>query len=59
MDSGQVLPIDEHEKVKLLPIKSVRLRVRMVAHWIDQLNSTWRRFVPRDPVDLAEVRREE
>lgn len=36
-----VLPIDEHEKAKLLPIKSVRLRLRLVVHWIDQLNSNW------------------
>lgn len=36
-----VLPIDEHEKAKLLPIRSARLRLRLVAHWIDQLNSNW------------------
>lgn len=39
--SRQVLPIDDYEKAKLLPIKSVRLRMKLVAHWIDQLNSTW------------------
>ncbi|KAF7976286.1 hypothetical protein HWV62_7190 [Athelia sp. TMB] len=36
-----VLPIDEHEKAKLLPIKSARLRLRLVVHWIEQLNSNW------------------
>ncbi|KAG1754059.1 PUA-like domain-containing protein [Suillus paluster] len=38
---GMVLPIDEHEKAKLLPIKSARLRLRMVMGWIEQLNSNW------------------
>lgn len=36
-----VLPIDDREKAKLLPIKSARLRLMMVVHWIDQLNSKW------------------
>jgi len=36
-----VLPIEEHEKAKLLPIRSARLRLKLVAHWIDQLNSNW------------------
>ena len=36
-----VLPIDEYEKAKLLPIKSARLRLRLVVHWIEQLNSNW------------------
>ncbi|KDQ64522.1 hypothetical protein JAAARDRAFT_28161 [Jaapia argillacea MUCL 33604] len=36
-----VLPIDEHEKSKLLPIRSPRLRLRLVVHWIEQLNSNW------------------
>jgi len=36
-----VLPIDEYEKAKLLPIRSARLRLRLVAHWIDQLNGNW------------------
>ena len=39
--SPQVLPIDEYEKAKLLPIRSARLRLKLVAHWIDQLNSNW------------------
>lgn len=38
---GMVLPIDENEKAKLLPVKSVRLRLRMVVGWIEQLNSNW------------------
>ncbi|TFY74458.1 hypothetical protein EWM64_g9554 [Hericium alpestre] len=36
-----VLPIDEVEKAKLLPIKSPRLRLRLVVYWIEQLNSNW------------------
>ncbi|KAI0375682.1 hypothetical protein BV20DRAFT_959699 [Pilatotrama ljubarskyi] len=38
-----LLPIDEHEKAKLLPIRSPRLRLRLVVHWIEQLNSNWDR----------------
>jgi Lon protease-like protein len=36
-----VLPIDEHEKAKLLPIKSPRLRLKLIVHWIEELNSNW------------------
>jgi len=36
-----VLPIDDHEKAKLLPIRSVRLRLMLVVHWIEQLNNNW------------------
>jgi len=36
-----VLPIDDQEKAKLLPIKSTRLRLRLIVHWIDQLKSHW------------------
>ena len=36
-----VLPIDDREKAKLLPIKSVRLRLMLVVHWIEELNSKW------------------
>ncbi|KAF8812461.1 hypothetical protein BYT27DRAFT_7159907 [Phlegmacium glaucopus] len=36
-----VLPIEEREKAKLLPIKSARLRLLLVVHWIEQLNSNW------------------
>lgn len=42
---SQVLPIDEHEKAKLLPIRSPRLRLRLVVHWIEQLNNTWSVYV--------------
>ncbi|TBU32730.1 hypothetical protein BD311DRAFT_713585 [Dichomitus squalens] len=38
-----LLPIDEHEKAKLLPIRSPRLRLRLVVHWIEHLNSQWTR----------------
>ncbi|KAI0952098.1 hypothetical protein AcV7_008013 [Taiwanofungus camphoratus] len=40
---GMLLPIDEHEKAKLLPIRSPRLRLRLVVHWIEQLQSNWAR----------------
>jgi hypothetical protein len=36
-----VLPIEEHEKAKLLPIRSARLRLMLVVHWIEQLNNNW------------------
>lgn len=36
-----VMPIDEHEKSKLLPIRSARLRLRIVVYWIEQLRQTW------------------
>ncbi|KAL5636942.1 hypothetical protein ACGC1H_000798 [Rhizoctonia solani] len=36
-----VLPIDEQEKAKLLPIRSPRMRLRLVVHWIEQLNNNW------------------
>jgi len=36
-----VLPIDDVEKAKLFPIKSPRLRLRLVVYWIEQLNSNW------------------
>ncbi|KAI0796629.1 PUA-like domain-containing protein [Abortiporus biennis] len=38
---GLVLPIDEHEREKLLPIRSPRLRLRLVVHWIEQLKNNW------------------
>ncbi|KAI0320824.1 PUA-like domain-containing protein [Amylostereum chailletii] len=38
---AMLLPIDEYEKAKLFPIKSPRLRLCMVVHWIEQLNSNW------------------
>ncbi|CEH17277.1 Predicted E3 ubiquitin ligase [Ceraceosorus bombacis] len=36
-----VMPIDEHEKARLLPIRSPRIRMRVVVYWIEQLRSTW------------------
>ncbi|PWN46674.1 LON-domain-containing protein [Violaceomyces palustris] len=36
-----VMPIDEHEKAKLLPITSRRLRLCLVVHWIEQLRQSW------------------
>ncbi|KAF8204996.1 LON-domain-containing protein [Pholiota molesta] len=40
-----VLPIEEHEKAKLLPIRSARLRLMLVVHWIEQLNNNWYAWV--------------
>jgi hypothetical protein len=37
----QALPIDDTEKAKLLPVKSPLLRLRLVVHWIEQLNGNW------------------
>lgn len=36
-----VMPIDEHEKAKLLPIRSAKVRLRIVVHWIEQLRQSW------------------
>lgn len=36
-----VLPIEESEKAKLLPIRSARLRLRVVVGWIEQLRGNW------------------
>ncbi|KAH9062875.1 LON-domain-containing protein [Lactarius vividus] len=38
---AMALPIEETEKAKLLPVKSPLLRLRLVVHWIEQLNSNW------------------
>lgn len=42
-----ILPIDEHEKAKLFPIRNPRLRLLLVVHWIEQLNSNWYAWVVR------------
>ena len=42
-----VLPIDEYEKAKLLPLRSARLRLLLLVHWIEQLNNQWYAFVCR------------
>lgn len=36
-----ILPIDDQERAKLFPIRSPRLRLLLVSHWIDQLNNHW------------------
>ncbi|KAI0068857.1 hypothetical protein BV25DRAFT_1792197 [Artomyces pyxidatus] len=38
---AMVLPIEDIEKAKLLPIKTPLLRLRLVVYWIEMLNSTW------------------
>ncbi|CED83815.1 Predicted E3 ubiquitin ligase [Phaffia rhodozyma] len=38
---ASVIPIDEFEKAKLLPIRSPRLRLALVVHWIEQLRASW------------------
>jgi len=38
---AMALPIEDTEKAKLLPVKSPLLRLRLVVHWIEQLNSNW------------------
>lgn len=40
-NTRQALPIEDTEKAKLLPVKSPLLRLRLVVHWIEQLNSNW------------------
>lgn len=36
-----VMPIDEYEKARLLPIRSPRLRLKLIAHWVESLRSSW------------------
>ncbi|KZO97977.1 hypothetical protein CALVIDRAFT_479045 [Calocera viscosa TUFC12733] len=36
-----IMPIDEAEKAKLLPIRSTRLRLTLIVHWIEQLSNNW------------------
>ncbi|KDQ16317.1 hypothetical protein BOTBODRAFT_130112 [Botryobasidium botryosum FD-172 SS1] len=38
---AMTLPIDEHEKAKLLPIRSPRVRLLMINHWIKGLQDNW------------------
>ncbi|KAL0579688.1 hypothetical protein V5O48_002318 [Marasmius crinis-equi] len=38
---GTVLPIDEWEKAKLLPVRSVRIRLKMCVWWIEGLKKNW------------------
>ncbi len=37
----QVMPIDEYEKARLLPIRSPRLRLKLIVHWVESLRSSW------------------
>lgn len=39
--AGNLLPFNEIEKARLLPIRSARLRLLLVVHWVEQLNETW------------------
>ena len=36
-----VMPIDEYEKARLLPIRSARLRLRLIVYWVESLRSSW------------------
>ncbi|CAG8703347.1 418_t:CDS:2, partial [Racocetra persica] len=38
---ASVIPIDESEKYRLLEERSVRERMKMIVHWIDQLKEQW------------------
>lgn len=43
-----VIPIDEYEKARLLPIRSPRMRLMLIVHWVESLRSSWW-FVPLIP----------
>ncbi|KAI9639903.1 PUA-like domain-containing protein [Dioszegia hungarica] len=36
-----VMPIDEVEKARLLPIRSPRLRLKVIVHWVESLRGSW------------------
>ncbi|WVF71748.1 hypothetical protein IAT40_006556 [Kwoniella sp. CBS 6097] len=36
-----VMPIDEYEKANLLPIRSPRLRLKLIVHWVETLRTSW------------------
>ncbi|TYJ58454.1 hypothetical protein B9479_000661 [Cryptococcus floricola] len=36
-----VMPIDEYEKARLLPIRSARLRLKLIVHWVESLRGSW------------------
>ncbi|KAJ3741120.1 PUA-like domain-containing protein [Lentinula detonsa] len=38
---GMILPIDDWEKAKLLPVRSVRMRLKMCVWWIEGLRQHW------------------
>jgi len=35
------MPIDEYEKARLLPIRSIRLRLKLIVHWVETLKNSW------------------
>ncbi|GAA5833041.1 hypothetical protein JCM3766R1_000408 [Sporobolomyces carnicolor] len=38
---GEVMPVEDHVKVALLSITSVRERLRLIVFWIEQFRSSW------------------
>ncbi|CEQ40159.1 SPOSA6832_01751 [Sporobolomyces salmonicolor] len=38
---GEVMPVEDHVKVALLQITSVRERLRLIVFWIEQFRSSW------------------
>ncbi|ODO05317.1 hypothetical protein L198_02009 [Cryptococcus wingfieldii CBS 7118] len=36
-----VMPIDEYEKARLLPIRSARLRLKLIVYWVESLRGSW------------------
>ncbi|KAL7004006.1 hypothetical protein EMMF5_006455 [Cystobasidiomycetes sp. EMM_F5] len=36
-----LMPVDDHEKARLLQITSYRLRLRLIVHWIQQMQNSW------------------
>lgn len=40
-----VLPLEDAEKAKLLPLRSARLRLLLVVYWIERLNNNWYAWV--------------
>lgn len=38
---GLVLPIGDEEKARLLPVRSVRMRLVMCCWWIEGLRASW------------------
>ncbi|GAA6062818.1 hypothetical protein JCM10212_001550 [Sporobolomyces blumeae] len=38
---GEVMPVEDHVKVALLAITSVRERLRLIVFWIEQFRSSW------------------
>ncbi|PWN25015.1 hypothetical protein BDZ90DRAFT_228659 [Jaminaea rosea] len=38
---GMVLPIDEHAKSQLMPVRSPRKRLEMIVEWIEKIQESW------------------